>query len=92
MRRSVMRRFVLVAAGTLVGLCAACSDNPRAELPPTARVQTSLQPDAPSEVSLTATIYKQAMDKARKTLTIDNAKQRLEDMDAQIEQEKEMLR
>lgn len=78
--------------GAVVSMGAACDDTPKAETPPMARVQTSVQPDAPSEVSLTATIYRQAMEKARKTLTMDNAKQRLEDMDAQIEQEKEMLR
>lgn len=78
--------------GAVVSLGAACDDAPNAEAPPMARVQTSVQPDAPSEVSLTTTIYRQATEKARKSITMDNAKQRLEDMDAQIEQEKEMLR
>jgi hypothetical protein len=48
--------------------------------------------DADSDVAVPRTVYRQAAEKARKTITLESAKQYLENMDAQIEQEREMSR
>ncbi|HET6345782.1 MAG TPA: hypothetical protein VFH51_12675 [Myxococcota bacterium] len=46
----------------------------------------------PAEVPAHKAIYKSAIDRARKDITADNAARRLEDLDGQIEREREMMR
>jgi hypothetical protein len=96
MRR--LHRVALVAAllamcTSLGAACARCSRGGDAEAPVTTKASsTAPATGEPAAVPAQKAIYKSALDRARKEITADNAARRLEDMDAQIEREREMMR
>ena len=84
---------VLSACAALATGCSRCSGE-NAEAPATAKAPAAMAAATgePAEVPAHKAIYKSAIDRARKDITADNAARRLEDLDGQIEREREMMR
>jgi hypothetical protein len=84
---------LLTLCAVLATGCARCSgEDP--EVPAGAKPAAAVAAATaePAEVPAHKAIYKSALERARKEISADNAARRLEDLDGQIEREREMMR
>ena len=93
MRVAAVLRMGLLGAGLCVTACEGATEAPPAtEAAPVAAAEQEASHSTSPAPEVPKSVFKKSIEKARKTITAGNARQRLAQLDTQIEREREITR